>query len=93
MSTIEGKKECINRFVEICRIEDINIPDNETEARVKLGTLLMNNSSLSGSDLLALAEETYGTIASSRAKLDQSKMGTANPANEGYRSTFNTFIC
>lgn len=44
----------------------------------------MNNSSLTGPELVSLAEETYGTIASNQAKLDQSKTGTVNPANEGY---------
>jgi hypothetical protein len=81
MTTIEGKKECTNRFLELARSEGINIPDSDTEARIKLGTILLNNSSLSGSELLAKAEEMFGTLKGSVDKLEQSSTGTVNEAN------------
>jgi len=81
LTTLEGKKECISRFLVLARSLGINIPENDAEARVKLGTLLMNNSGRDGTELLALAEETYGTLKSSAAKLEQSTIGTVNEAN------------
>lgn len=83
MSTIEGKKECTNRFLELARSEGINIPESDTEARIKLGTILLNNSSLSGSELLAKAEEVFGTLKGSSDKFEQSTTGTVNEANAG----------
>jgi hypothetical protein len=81
MSTIEGKKECTSRFVELARAEGINIPDSETEARIKLGTILLNNPTLSGSELLVHAEEMFGTLKGSSDKFEQSKVGTVNEEN------------
>jgi hypothetical protein len=81
ISTIEGKKECTNRFVELARSEGINIPDTETEARIKLGTILLNNPTLTGSELLIQAEEMFGTLKGSSDKLEQSKVGTVNEEN------------
>lgn len=72
LSTIDGKKVCTNRFVELARSEGVNIPESETEARIKLGTILLNNPAMSGSELLAHAEEMFGTVKGSNDKFEQS---------------------
>jgi hypothetical protein len=81
LTTVEGKKECISRFLVLARSLGINVPESDAEARVKLGTLLMNNSGRNGSELLSLAEETYGTLKSTAAKLGQSAVGIVNEGN------------
>lgn len=83
LSTTEGKKECITRFLNLARSEGINIPESDQEARIKLGTILMNNQALSGGELLAKAEEMFGTLKGSSAKLEQSTTGTVNEENAG----------
>jgi hypothetical protein len=83
MGTVEGKKAAVSRFVELAREEGINVPESDQEARVKLGTLLMNNSSLSGVELMVKAEENFGTRKSSQEKVQRSAVGTVVPENAG----------
>lgn len=87
MGTVEGKKTAVSRFVDLAREEGINVPENDQEARVKLGTLLMNNPSLTGAELLAQAEEKLGTRKSSQEKVQRSAVGTVVPENTGYVTT------
>jgi hypothetical protein len=65
----------------MARDEGINVPESDNEARVKLGTLLINNQT--GAELLALAEEMFGTQKSVQATAEASKTGTACVDNEG----------
>ena len=83
MGTVEGKKTAVSRFVELAREEGINVPEAENEARVKLGTLLMNNPAATGAELMALAEETFSTRKSTEDKVQRSAMGTVVPENAG----------
>lgn len=88
MGTIDGKKTAVARFVQLARDEGINVPESDNEARVKLGTLLMNNSSFSGAELMALAEETFGTRKSTQEEVQRSAVGTVVEANAGWVDAF-----
>ena len=81
LGTVDGKKVAVTRFVELAREEGINVPETDSEARVKLGTLIMNNPGASGAELMAKAEETFGTRKSVVDKVQRSAVGTVVPEN------------
>eukprot|EP00602_Paraphysomonas_sp_CaronLab_P012598 CAMPEP_0185039768 /NCGR_PEP_ID=MMETSP1103-20130426/37016_1 /TAXON_ID=36769 /ORGANISM="Paraphysomonas bandaiensis, Strain Caron Lab Isolate" /LENGTH=375 /DNA_ID=CAMNT_0027578805 /DNA_START=87 /DNA_END=1214 /DNA_ORIENTATION=+ len=83
MHSVNGKKAAVSRFVDMARDEGLNIPEADHEARVKLGTLLMNNPAASGQELLGMAEEMFGTVKAVAARTETSKTGTKCAANEG----------
>ncbi len=84
MSTIIGKREAAQLLVGRARELGINVPSNEAEAKIKFGGLLMNNQGKTSTELLALAEQMFGTQEKSKAEVRGSTIGTVRAANEGY---------
>ena len=83
MTSLPDKREAVSRFLAIARAEGLNVSANDNEAKIALGTLVMSNSTLSPAELLSLAENNFGTIKSSRAKLAKASTGTVCEGNEG----------
>jgi hypothetical protein len=78
-----GKKQAAERLLALARERGINVPAAEQEAKVRVGSVVVNNPDASPSALLRLLEQTFGTKASATAKSEGSKMGTARPENAG----------
>lgn len=83
LSTVPGKKEALGKLLEIAVLCGLNVPEDPQEAKVKLGTLMMNHSNLSPPEHLALAEEMLGTKQQKQEMARTSTMGTACEANAG----------
>lgn len=84
MTTLEGKREAVHKFLAVVRSEGINVGPDDNEAKIKIGTLVMSNITLGPEQLLSLAENKYGTVKSSKAKLKMASTGTVCEGNEGY---------
>lgn len=83
MALLPDKREAVTRFLTVAREEGINVGADDNEAKIKLGTLVMSNSTLGPEELLSLAESNFGTIRSSRAKQARASTGTVCEGNEG----------
>lgn len=79
-----GKKQAAERLLALAKERGINLPAAEQEAKVRVGSVVVNNPDTAPSALLRLLEQTFGTKASAAAKSEGSKMGTARPENAGY---------
>lgn len=83
LSSMPGKKLAAERLLEAATQRGVNVPASEQEAKVRFGSIVMNNSSKTSNEMLALAEEMFGTRVSSAKKAEGSKAGTVCPENEG----------
>jgi hypothetical protein len=79
-----GKKQAAERLLALAKERGVNVPAADQEAKVRVGSVVVNNPETSPSGLLRLLEQTFGTKASAAAKSEGSKMGTARPENAGY---------
>lgn len=76
LSSMPGKKAAAERLLNIAREKGVNVPEVEQEAKVRFGSLIMNNPDKSSNDLLSLAEQMFGTKVATTAKSETSKAGT-----------------
>ena len=84
MSTIQGKRAASERLINAAKEKGINIPNSEQEAKVRFGSIIVNNVGKSPDELLLLAEQMFGTAAAMAVKSEGSKAGTVCPENSGY---------
>lgn len=82
-NTIEGKRGIVEKLREVCREIGINVPEDDLEAKRKIGSMLLSHLDKSGVELLGIAEEMFGTVQSNTDMMNGSVMGTENTANEG----------
>lgn len=83
MSTLPGKREAVNKFLEVARAEGINLGSDDNEAKIKVGTLVMSNSTSTPEELLSIAESNFGTVKATKAKIASASTGTVCEGNEG----------
>ncbi len=83
MSTVEGKRTAATRLVDVSKLKGINVPAADQEARVRYGSIIVNNAGKTPDELLVIAEQMFGTVAGTVAKSEGSKAGTLCPENAG----------
>merc|ERR1711871_1609480 len=81
--TSEGKRAAVIRIVNKAREVGINVPENDTEARTRMGTLLLSNPHAAPEDLLKVAAELYGSKAKDEERKAASGAAVECEANSG----------
>ncbi len=83
LGTVQGRRAAAERLLQAAVEKGINVPSNEQEAKVRFGSIVVNNSASSPNEMLAIAEEMFGTKASLILKSEGSKTGTVCEENAG----------
>lgn len=84
MLSMSGKKIAAERLLSTARVNGINVPAVEQEAKIRFGSLIMTNPDKSANELLVMAEQTFGTQIETASKSEGSKAGTVCVANSGF---------
>ena len=83
LSTTSGRRTAAERLLKAAVEKGVNVPSNEQEAKVRFGSIVVNNSTASPNEMLSIAEEMFGTKASHILKSEGSKAGTVCEENAG----------
>lgn len=83
MTCMVGKKAAADILLRTAREKGVDVPAAEQEAKVRFGALVMTNLDKSANELLALAEQIFGTKTAAAAKSEGSKTGTVCADNAG----------
>ena len=83
MSSMAGKKSAADILLRAAEERGVDVPAAEQEAKVRFGALVMTNLDKSANEMLALAEQMFGTKSAAAAKAEGSKTGTVCADNAG----------
>lgn len=83
LSSMVGKRDAASRAIAQARELGINVPENEQDAKIRFGTLLMSKDNMTAKELLEAAAKQYGTKKKDAEKKATSGAGASCEANEG----------
>ncbi len=83
LNTMAGKKAAAEKLIQAAAAKGINVPSDDREAKVRFGSIIINNPGKPPGELLLLAEEMFGSKVATKAKQENSKTGTLCEENAG----------